>query len=177
MTPILKISSVFIVCLGFLYVHYMMFRDDLITALFQSELLLIPGLFYLIVIFLFAQYYVRKKLHLILTVWLIFNTALLANFFSHFVGYWPPYALQYSQSGSLLLYAVLLAFSKDQFPNWLRIFSLSCLLILTPCLIFYFAKMWEYYEITTYVLSMTPVIKSFVFLKEIKSQNMEILDA
>lgn len=177
LSPILKIASVFIVCLGFLYVHYLMFRDDLITALFQSEILLIPGIFYLIVIFFFGQYYIRKKLYLILTVWLLFNVALLATFFTYFAGYWPPYALQYSQSGSLLIYAVLLAFSKDQFPNWLRIFSLSCLLILIPCLIFYFAKMWEYYELTAYVLCMTPVIKSFVFLKEIRHQNSEILDA
>lgn len=177
-SPILKIASVFIVCLGFLYAHYLMFHSyDFSKALLTSSFLLIPGFLYLTVIVFFAQYFFRKKLVLILIVWLIFNAALLANFFIYLTGYSPPLTLQYSQSTSLVVYTILLAFSKDKFPNWLRIFSLSCLLILIPCLIFYFAKMWEYYEITTYVLCITPVIKSFVFLKEIKQQNSDILDA
>lgn len=176
--PYLKIIAVVVVSAGLVHFNYLLFSDEDIAFLLRAnKWLMVPGLFYLITVFHFFHYYRIRKQFLHLGVWLVFNFSLLLNFIIYISGNWPPYYIQYSQSGSLFVYAFLLLFYKDSFPNWLRIFSAACFLVLVPCLIYYFAEMWNYYEITVYVLCITPIIKSFVFLKEIKQDRSGLLDA
>jgi len=176
-SPIFKIGCVFFVCLSMAYVNYLLFNaDDFVAAVKQTNTLYASALVYLFVILLFADYFLRLKRFFVLATWLVLNASFCVNFLIWLGGETPPVYLQYSQSSSLLIFAILLIASKDKFPNWLRLFSLACLLDLIPCLIYFFSEMWTYYEITVYVLCFIPVIMSFVFLKDSQVENAELLD-
>lgn len=160
-----------------MYANYILFTyENFIEVVVSQPLLLIPGIAYLLVIYFFTQWFYQKKYRLILTAWILFNAAVGLNFFMYLLGLYPPLPVQFSQSTFMLMYCVLLLFSREIFPNWLRIFSLANLLVLIPCLIFYFTNFWAAYEITIYLLCLTPIIQSFIFLKDIPRSESEILD-
>ena len=175
--PLIKILLVFIVCLSIAYTHYLLFNAlDYKSAVNESIILKVGLVAYLGVILIFVDYYLRNGRYLIFSIWVIFNLSLCTNFLVYQNDVTPPLWLQYSQSTSLLIYATLLAFSKDRSPNWLRIFSLSCLVVLIPCLIFYFSESWFYYEITVYILCFTPIVKSFVFIRDYRRTEPNVID-
>lgn len=178
LNPYVKAGSVFIVCLCIAYVNFLLLNElDFNAALRSSEFLLVGAVIYGATIFFFASFFYSEKRYLLLVVWLVFNASLVVNMLIHLTGDYPPTSIQYMQSGSLLVFAVLLAFTKTRFPNWMQLFSLACLLVLIPCLICYFAGLWYWYERTVYVLCFTPMILSGVFLKRPSvSDNPEIID-
>ncbi|MBI3136669.1 MAG: hypothetical protein HYZ14_18490 [Bacteroidetes bacterium] len=176
--PLVKIVLVFLVCLSMAYVNYLMHNSqDFMETLRASVFLGISAFIYLLAIAFFATYFWRQRYLFVLAVWLALNLSFLINFSIRFLGYLSPMYVQYSQSITLFVFAALLAFTRDKFPNWLRLFSLACLLTLIPAIIFYFEKMWLYYEYAVYVVCFTPMLLSFVFLKERRRANYELIDS
>ncbi|MBK7130046.1 MAG: hypothetical protein IPH66_11880 [Crocinitomicaceae bacterium] len=176
--PYIKIGCVVLVCAGMVYANHILFtQENFIEGILSQPFFLIPGIAYLPVIYFFAKWFYQKKYPHILSAWILFNAAICVNFFMYVAGLYPPLPIQFAQSTLMFIYCVLLLFSKENFPNWLRLFSLANLLILIPCLIFYFTDFWAAYEITIYLLCFTPIIQSFIFLKEISRLESDILDA
>lgn len=176
--PALKIVAVFIACLLLLYINHLLFTStDLAHDLNEFHIIKICVVFYVLVILLFADFYWSKKMYWIFWIWLFLNVAFILNGLLYSFGKTPPLLIQYLQSSSLCIYAFLLLFTKETFPNWLRIFSLSNLTILIPCIYFYFQEMWLWYELLVYCLCFTPLIKSFIFLRQKDIVDYEVLDA
>lgn len=175
--PVLKICFVFLLSLSMCYVHYLLFEtEQFIEEVRASSFLTVSAIIYVLVVFQFTGYFWRHKLILILVVWLVMNLSITVNFIVYASIGPPPLYVQYTQSVSLLIFTTLLLFTRDRFPNWMRLFSLACLLILIPCLVFYFAEMWTYYAYCVYLICFTPVILSFVYLKDLPAERADILD-
>lgn len=176
--PAIKIFIVFLLCCQIAYYNFLMFNaEDFSAAIEASSILKVGVVFFFLVVLFFADYYWRKKLYLILASWILLVLLLCVNSTGFITGHSPPLYLQYTQSGTLVVFSVLLVFTKNKFPNWLRIFSLANLLALIPCLYLYFADEWYFYEILVYVVSFTPVLKSLVFIDERLLKKPEVLDA
>lgn len=176
--PFIKLFLVFCVCCALCYINYLMFTAaDFAIALEKSWIMKLAAIPYLFVLLFFADYYWRKKMFAAFSVWLILNAAVALNGIMHMLDMQPSIAIQWSQSVSLMTFTVLLIFSKDKFPNWLRIFSLANFLVLSICWFFYFSEWWEPYQISIYVICFTPMLKGMVFVKEYVRNKPEVLDA
>jgi hypothetical protein len=142
----------------------------------ESIGLKVGGVFYLLVIYLFADYHKKRGAIFTLVVWLFFNATIIVNGLYYVSGVVPPLLFQFCFSGSLLVYGILLLTVKHKFPNWLRIFAAANLLLLIPCIYFYFEGNWETYKLFVYILSFTPILKSFVFIDKRVIEHEEVLD-
>jgi hypothetical protein len=157
--------------------NYLMLDTEIMDQVIAASWLLkASALLYLFTIFLFAQLHWKRKAYLSLIVWLFFNLTIVVNGVFYVVGNVPPIYTQYAFSCALGVYGFLLLFSKMKFPNWLRIFAATNMFLLIPCVYFYFTKQWEIYKFLVYVLSFTPIIKSFVFLERESELENDILD-
>lgn len=175
--PVIKIFVVLVVCLGALYLNYLMLNtEDYVGVVKDSWFLKIAGLFYVLTILLFADLFKREKRYLLLMLWLALNASLVINFSIYITGINPPLWLQYTQSGSLMVFMIALIFIREIRFNWFRIFSLAGLLILIPCVLFYFAEWWFLYEVTIYLLCFTPLLLAVKFLQDIRPSINEVLD-
>jgi hypothetical protein len=176
--PAIKVFLVFTVCCLLCYMNYLLFNTyDFMAAVKDSWLIQLGAAPYLMVLLLFADYYWRKKMVVTFTVWIFLNIAVAVNGIMHSCGIQPSIAIQWTQSAALMVFTVLLIFSKDKFPNWLRIFSFANFLVLGTCWYFYFTEWWEPYQITIYILCFTPMLKAMVFVKDYMKQQPEVLDA
>lgn len=175
--PAIKIVAVFLVCLLLAYLNYLLFESFDFTSDVNRSYLIKAGVVpYLFVVLLFCDFYWRHRLYLVFSTWLVFNLAICINCYMHVNGPTPPLYLQYAQSTSLVILTVLLLFTNLKYPNWLRIFSLVNLLVLIPCLTFYFLEWWTPYKIFVYLLCFTPMIKSLIFFRDQMTQRPEVLD-
>lgn len=175
--PYIKIVCVALVCIQIAFLHHILFTSYFPDHVIRSkDYFKVGAVIYFLTVYFFGQHYFRRRQYLKLAVWLILNSSLITNTAIWVSGEYPPIYIQYSQSTSLLVYASLMLFSKNPKPNWERIFAISCLIILIPCLFFYFQKDWEKYEILIYILSFTPLINSLIFTQEIQVEQEDILD-
>jgi len=159
------------------YMNYLMLDTEIMAEVIEESIgLKFGGILYLLVIYLYADYHRRRGAILTLIVWLFFNATIIVNGLYYITGHIPPLLFQYCFSGSLLVYGLLLLTVKHKFPNWLRIFAGANLLILIPCIYFYFEGNWETYKLFVYILSFTPILKSFVFIDKSILENEEVLD-
>lgn len=172
-----KIIVVALLSIELCYLNYLLFESENFQAdINDSWVIKLSALAYFYVIFLFAQLHFRKSRYLSLVVWLFFNATIIVNGLYYIQEIFPPLYFQYSFSGSLGVYGFLLLIQKAKYPNWLRIFAVTNLFLLLPCVYFYFQESWEIYKWLVYILSFTPILKSFVFLESSSLHNDEILD-
>jgi len=166
-----------VLCFEMFYMNYLMLDTEVMAEVIEESVVLkFGGILYLLVVYLFADYHRRRGAILTLIVWLFFNIAIIVNGLYYLSGNVPPLMFQYCFSGSLLIYGLLLLTVKHKFPNWLRIFAGANLLLLIPCIYFYFEGNWETYKLFVYILSFTPILKSFVFIDKRVLEHEEVLD-
>jgi hypothetical protein len=175
--PAIKLFFVFSVCCLLCYMNYLLFTAaDFRAAVNDSWLIRLGVLPYLMVLLLFADYYWRKKMMFTFGMWVFLNIAVAVNGVMHSYGIQPSLAVQWTQSVALMVFTVLLIFSRDKFPNWLRIFSFANFMVLGTCWYFYFSEWWAPYQITIYMLCFTPMLKGMVFVKDHMKIRPEVLD-
>jgi len=175
--PLIKVGSVGVVCFMAAYVNHLLFQGYILSEVLPgSTIFWICSVFYIFVILFFADYHWEQKNWLLLIVWIVLHLSLIINALQYVYGEFPPWYSQYTQSGSMVVYSLLLLFVKGKFPNWLRLFSIVNLLVLIPCIWFYFEQAWEAYEYLVYALCCTPILKSFVFIKNEFDYDEEVVD-
>lgn len=177
MNPILKFTSVLLTCAAICYVNFLLFNSFIFEfKILEGGAILFFAIVYVAAVSFFGHHFFKRKKFLLLIIWILFNLAICLNFSLYATGIYPPLPVQYSQSTLLSIYVVLLIITKSPKPNWLRIFGLTSVIVLIPCLTFYFFKMWSYYEPMVYLLCFTPVIKGLVFFEKSSIEDDEILD-